>query len=74
MIYYLWVFILAGISLVALGLFLYSLSKDIRLGKKLKKKKTVFIPNFLLLIISLGGVSLIFMLFLELKRQLDIFS
>lgn len=74
MIYYLWVFILAGICLLSLVLFLMSISKDVPLIKKLKKKKSALILDITLLLISVGSIGLIINLFLELKRQIDVFG
>lgn len=74
MIYYTWVFILAGISLVALITFLVSISQDLNLVKKLKKRKSSLILNFSMLVTSLVSIGFIICLFLELKRQIDLFS
>lgn len=74
MIYYTWVFILAGISLVALITFLVSISQDLNLVKKLKKRKSSLILNFSMLVTSLVSIGFIIYLFLELKRQIDLFS
>lgn len=74
MIYYLWIFILAGICLLSLVLFLMSITKDVPLIKKLKKKKSVLALNITLLLISVGSIGLIINLFLELKRQIDVFG
>lgn len=72
MIYYLWVFVLSGVCLLSLILFLLSITKDVPLIKKLKKKKSVLALNITLLLISVGSVGLIVNLFLELKRQIDV--
>lgn len=72
MIYYLWVFVLSGVCLLSLVLFLLSITKDVPLIKKLKKKKSVLVLNITLLLISVGSVGLIVNLFLELKRQIDV--
>lgn len=72
MIYYLWVFVLSGVCLLSLVLFLLSITKDVPLIKKLKKKKSVLALNITLLLISVGSVGLIVNLFLELKRQIDV--
>lgn len=74
MIYYLWVFILTGVSLVALISFLMSITGDLNLLKKVKKKKSSLMLNFSLLLTSLVSIGFIIYLFLELKRQIDIFS
>lgn len=74
MIYYLWVFILAIICLLSLVVFLVSITKDIPLLKKLKKKKSSLLLNITLLIISTGSLALIIALFMELKRQIDIYG
>lgn len=74
MIYYLWVFILAGITLVALISFLMSITGDLNLLKKVKKKKSSLVLNFSLLLTSLVSIGFIIYLFMELKRQIDIFS
>nr|WP_288394270.1 hypothetical protein [uncultured Vagococcus sp.] len=74
MIYYLWVFILTGVSLVSLISFLMSITGDLNLLKKVKKKKSSLMLNFSLLLTSLVSIGFIIYLFLELKRQIDIFS
>lgn len=74
MIYYTWVFVLAAVALVSLIGFLVSISRDLDLVKKLKKKKSSLIWNFSLLMTSLMSIGFIIYLFLELKRQIDIFS
>ena len=72
MIYYLWVFVLSGVCLLSLVLFLLSITKDVPLIKKLKKKKSVLVLNITLLLISVGSVGLIVNLLLELKRQIEV--
>lgn len=72
MIYYLWVFVLAGVALVSLFLFLLSLTRDVNLVKTLKKKKIALLLNFSLFLITLVSSGLIIYLFYELKRQIDI--
>lgn len=72
MIYYLWVFILAGVALVSLFFFLLTLTQDINIIKVLKKKKTALVLNFSLFIITIVSSGLIIYLFYELKRQIDI--
>lgn len=74
MIYYLWVFILTGVALTSLLLFLVSISKDLDLVKKLKRRKSSLMLNFSLLVTSLVSIGFIIYLFLELKRQIDLFS
>lgn len=74
MIYYLWIFVLAGVSLLSLILFLTSITKDIPLIKKLKIKKSYLVLNLTLLIISIGSIGLIINLFIELKKQIDIYG
>lgn len=74
MIYYLWVFILTGVALASLLLFLVSISKDLDLVKKLKRRKSSLMLNFSLLVTSLVSIGFIIYLFLELKRQIDLFS
>lgn len=72
MIYYLWVFVLAGVALVSLFFFLLTLTQDINIIKVLKKKKTALVLNFSLFIITIVSSGLIIYLFYELKRQIDI--
>ncbi|MBP2097246.1 hypothetical protein [Enterococcus rivorum] len=72
MIDYLWMFILGGISILALFFFLVTLSRDTFLIKKLRKKKQVVALNFSLLFISLGCLGTIVYLFSLLKTQIEL--
>ncbi|MEI5990737.1 hypothetical protein [Enterococcus crotali] len=72
MIDYLWLFILSGIAIISLLVFLITLSRDTFLIKKLRKKKTRFILNFSLLFTTLTCLGLIVYLFSLLKEQIEI--
>lgn len=74
MIYYLWVFILSGIAIVSTFFFLLTFNRDLSLIRKLNKKKQFLSFNFLLLLISLVSTGLIIYLFIELKKQIEMFS
>ncbi len=74
MIYYLWVFILSGIAIVSLISFLVFITSDLSLIKKVKRKKSSLMLNFSLLATSLVSLGFIIYLFMELKRQIDLFS
>ncbi|MFD1900826.1 hypothetical protein [Enterococcus termitis] len=72
MIDYLWLFILGGIAILALIIFLITLSRDTFLIKKLRKKKLNFILNFSLLFTTLTCLGLIVYLFTLLKEQIEV--
>ncbi|WP_348921583.1 hypothetical protein [Enterococcus rotai] len=72
MIDYLWIFILGGIAIVSLLLFLTTLARDVFLIKKLKKKKKALLLNFSLLFITLTSLGLITYLFTLLREQIDL--
>ncbi|WP_430604788.1 hypothetical protein IGL98_002701 [Enterococcus sp. DIV0840] len=64
MIDYLWIYILSGVALLSLVLFLLTLSRDLFLVKRLKAKKIALFANFSLLILSLMSLALIIYLFI----------
>ena len=72
MIDYLWMFILGGISIISLVFFLMSLSRDVFLIKKLRKKKQILVLNFSLLFITLSSLGLIAYLFVLLREQIEL--
>lgn len=72
--HYLWVFVLTGVALLSLVIFLMSFGKDHFLIKKLKLKKSNYLLNGLLLAITLSDVGLIIYLFMTLKDQIDVLS
>ncbi|MGX7272509.1 hypothetical protein [Enterococcus haemoperoxidus] len=72
MIDYLWIFILGGIAIVSLVVFLILLSRDVFLIKKLRKKKSLLTLNFSLLFISLTSLGLIAYLFTLLRDQIEL--
>jgi len=72
MIDYLWMFILGGISIISLVFFLMSLSRDVFLIKKLRKKKQILVLNFSLLFITLSSLALIAYLFVLLREQIEL--
>jgi phosphoglycerol transferase MdoB-like AlkP superfamily enzyme len=72
MIDYLWMFILGGISIISLVFFLISLSRDVFLIKKLRKKKQILVLNFSLLLITLSSLGLIAYLFGLLREQIEL--
>lgn len=72
MIDYLWIFILGGIAIVSLLLFLTTLARDVFLIKKLRKKKQGLLLNFSLLFITLTSLGLITYLFTLLREQIDL--
>lgn len=72
MIDYLWLFILGGVAILALLVFLITLSRDTFLMKKLRKKKLNFVLNFGLLFTTLTSLGLIVYLFTLLKEQIEV--
>lgn len=70
---YLWIYIIAVVAVVSLIIFLMTFGKDHFYIKKLKKKKTAYIINLVLLIFSIVDVALIIYLFMVLKEQIGIF-
>ncbi|WP_348921001.1 hypothetical protein [Enterococcus rotai] len=72
MIDYLWLFILGGVSIVSLVFFLMTLSRDVFLVKKLRKKKQILGLNFALLFITLTSLGLIAYLFVLLRDQIEL--
>lgn len=72
MITYLWMFILSGVAIVSLIIFLLTLSRDTFLIKKLKLKKQNFLLNFSLLFITLTCLGMITYLFTLLKNQIEL--
>ncbi|WP_430602051.1 hypothetical protein IGJ02_002260 [Enterococcus sp. DIV0724b] len=69
---YLWVYILGGIATSSLLYFLATLSKDVFLVRKLKKKRKDLALNFSLLALSIVSLSLIIYLFILLKDQIKL--
>ncbi|WP_207694493.1 hypothetical protein DOK67_0000248 [Enterococcus sp. DIV0212c] len=72
MIDYLWIYILSGVALLSLILFLLTLSRDLFLVKRLKVKKIALFANVSLLLLSLTSISLIIYLFILLKDQINL--
>lgn len=72
MIDYLWMFILGGIAILSLMLFLMTLSRDVFLIKRLRKKKQSLGLNFALLFITLTSLGLIAYLFVLLRDQIEL--
>lgn len=72
MIDYLWIFILGGIAIVSLLIFLMTLARDAFLLKKLRKKKQGLLLNFGLLFITLTSLGLITYLFTLLRDQIEL--
>lgn len=71
---YLWVYILAFISIASVSMFILTFSKDLYLTRKLKLKKISLLINFSLLITSLASLSLVIYLFSLLKEQIQFFG
>ncbi|MGX7243619.1 hypothetical protein ACWOC1_02080 [Enterococcus quebecensis] len=69
---YLWVYILGGITSSSLLFFLVTLSRDVFLVRKLRKKRLDLAINFSLLIVSIASLSLIIYLFVLLKDQIKL--
>lgn len=69
---YLWLFLLAGLAVLSLFYFVITLSRDVFLLKKLRKKKRKYILNFSLLVLTLGSLSLIVYLFNILREQIEL--
>ena len=72
MIDYLWIFVLGGIAIVSLLIFLMTLARDAFLLKKLRKKKQGLLLNFGLLFITLTSLGLITYLFTLLRDQIEL--
>ena len=72
MIDYLWMFILGGIAIMSLVFFLMTLSRDVFLMKRLRKKKQSLGLNFALLFITLTSLGLIAYLFVLLRDQIEL--
>ncbi|WP_348921390.1 hypothetical protein [Enterococcus rotai] len=72
MIDYLWMLILGAAAIISLFFFLMTLSKDVFLIKKLRKKKSKLILNFSLLFIALTSLGLIAYLFTLLRDQIEL--
>ncbi|ALS36958.1 phosphoglycerol transferase MdoB-like AlkP superfamily enzyme [Enterococcus rotai] len=72
MIDYLWLFILGGVAIISLVFFLMTLSRDVFLVKKLRKKKQILGLNFALLFITLTSLGLIAYLFVLLRDQIEL--
>lgn len=69
---YLWVYILGALASVSLLFFLVTLSRDVFLVRKLRKKRVSLALNFNFLIISIVSLSLIIYLFILLKDQIKL--
>ncbi|EOL49888.1 hypothetical protein [Enterococcus caccae] len=69
---YLWIYILGGIASASLLFFLVTLSRDVFLVKKLRKKKLDLAFNFSLLAVSIVSLGLIIYLFVLLKDQIKL--
>ncbi|WP_207695808.1 hypothetical protein DOK67_0001478 [Enterococcus sp. DIV0212c] len=69
---YLWIYILGGIASASLIFFLVTLSRDVFLARKLKKKKLDLTVNFTLLVVSIASLALIIYLFVLLKDQIKL--
>ena len=69
---YLWMFFLGGVAILSLMFFLFTLSRDTFLVKKLKKKKYMLGVNFSLLLITLGCLGMIVYLFNLLREQIEL--
>ncbi|EOL50920.1 hypothetical protein [Enterococcus caccae] len=69
---YLWIYILGGIASASLIFFLVTLSRDVFLARKLKKKKFDLAVNFSLLVVSIASLGLIIYLFVLLKDQIKL--
>ncbi|WP_242700672.1 hypothetical protein DOK67_0001462 [Enterococcus sp. DIV0212c] len=69
---YLWIYLLGGVASVSLLFFLITLSKDVFLARKLRKKKLDLFFNFTLLAVSITSISLIIYLFTLLKDQIKL--
>lgn len=71
---YLWVYILAAISIVSVGVFIATFSKDLYLTRKLKLNRSSLLLDFSLLVTSLVSLSLVIYLFVLLKEQIQFFG
>lgn len=71
---YVWLYILGACGVLSLGLFLYSLSRDNVLVKKLKLKKKKILVNWLLLVISILCFSMMIYLFIYIQNVLNLFE
>ncbi|WP_086315451.1 hypothetical protein A5821_002936 [Enterococcus sp. 7F3_DIV0205] len=69
---YLWIYILGGIASTSLLFFLVTLSRDVFLVRKLRKKKLDLVFNFSLLAVSIASLGLIIYLFVLLKDQIKL--
>ncbi|MGX7244557.1 hypothetical protein ACWOC1_06880 [Enterococcus quebecensis] len=69
---YLWIYILGGLTSVSLLFFLLTLSRDVFLVRKLRKKKEELAVNFSLLAVSITSLALIIYLFILLKDQIKL--
>lgn len=69
---YLWIYILGGIASASLLFFLATLSKDVFLVRKLRKKRLDLAINFGLLAVSITSLTLIIYLFVLLKDQIKL--
>ncbi|MEI5993504.1 hypothetical protein [Candidatus Enterococcus mansonii] len=69
---YLWIYILGGITSVSLLFFLVTLSRDVFLVRRLRKKKGELVFNFSLLVVSITSLALIIYLFILLKDQIKL--
>lgn len=69
---YLWIYILGAVASVSLLFFLVTLSRDVFLVRRLRKKRLSLALNFNFLIISIVSLSLIIYLFILLKDQIKL--
>lgn len=69
---YFWIYWLGGCAATTVVFFLATLSKDVQLIRRLKKKKTDLLLNFSLLVLSLSSLSLVIYLFVLLKDQIGL--
>ncbi|EOL46369.1 hypothetical protein [Enterococcus caccae] len=69
---YLWVYILGGVATSSLLYFLATLSRDVFLVRKLRKKRKDLAFNFSLLALAIVSVALIIYLFILLKDQIKL--
>lgn len=67
---YIWVAAMGVIGLASLSSFCYSLFRDLKLKKQLSYSFFQLVPNWLLMIISIGSFALTCYFFLNIKEQL----
>ncbi|OEG09655.1 hypothetical protein BCR21_15040 [Enterococcus ureasiticus] len=69
---FLWVYILCGIGVTSIVFFLLTLSRDVFLIKRLKKKKQFLLLNFSFLVFTFISVTLVIYLLVLLKDQIQL--